>query len=299
MESERNYKGHLTILAVNIIFGLNTPISKTLMPDTVTPFTLNYLRAIGAAVLFWIASVFIKTDDAPQGSEYLKLMGAGLLAAVFNQFLFVKGLDTSSPVTAAIIVSLTPIITMVLAAIILREPISGLKASGVLLGLSGALVLILGNTHSKGQGNTLMGNMMCILSGLSYALYLTLCKPLIMRHHPITLMKWMFLFSAIVTIPFCWNDPQATAWQSIGTSQWLRIGYVVGMATFTTYLLIPVAQKRLRPTTLSMYNYVQPIIACIVAVWLGLDTFGLKAGIATAMVFVGVFMVTQSKSKEK
>ena len=296
MKSERSYKGHLTILTVNIIFGLNTPITKSLMSDILTPYALNFFRIAGACLLFWIISPFVKEEKVSR-QDLIMLFFAGMLGVTINQFSFLTGLSMTSPINAAIIITLTPIITMILAAVFQKEPITGKKITGVLIGASGAVFLILTTIGmTNGTGNWL-GNIFCLLSSLSYALYLTAFKGLITKHNPITLMKWMFLFSVITTVPFTLNEIEAIPWQMFSWSVSLRIFYVVVLATFVTYILIPTGQKLLRPTTLSMYNYLQPLFASSVAIVAGLDTFGWNTLLAAVLIFTGVYVVTQSKSR--
>ncbi|MFA6779863.1 MAG: DMT family transporter [Paludibacteraceae bacterium] len=298
MISERKYTGHLTMFVVNLIFGINTPITKTLMPDYFSAFSLNFFRVAGAGILFWCISSFVKEEKVTR-SDLLLLFFAGMLGVVVNQFAFVKGLSLTTPINAAIIVTLTPIITMLLASLIQKEPITGLKIVGVVVGAIGALLIITTTNRATGGSSSMVGNILCLLSSLSYALYLTVFKKLINKHKPVTLMKWMFLFSTIIALPMCIGDLESIRWSAITASAYIRIGYVVILATFVTYMMIPVGQKMLRPTTLSMYNYLQPIVASLVAVYFGMDTFGWKNTFAAVLVFLGVYTVTQSKSKER
>ena len=297
MRSEQSYKGHLTMFVLNIIFGLNNPITKSVLSDNVlTPYGIYFLRIAGASLLFWMASVFVK-ENKVSSRDLMMLFLAGMLGVAINQFTFVKGLSMTSPINAAIIITLTPIITMILAAIYQKEPITNKKVTGVFIGAGGALLLILtGRQLINGEGS-MMGNMLCLLSSLSYAFYLTAFKSLINKHHPVTLMKWMFLFAAIVSLPVCLDDIKVISWQIIPASGYLRIGYVVILATFMTYMFIPVGQKLLRPTTLSMYNYLQPLVASLAAIAMGLDHFRMEYALAAVLVFCGVYVVTQSKSR--
>jgi drug/metabolite transporter (DMT)-like permease len=284
------------MLVVNVIFGLNTPITKSILSGVLTPYSVNFLRIAGAGLLFWIVSIFVK-EDKVSSKDLLMLFFAGLLGIAVNQFAFVEGLSMTSPINAAIIVTLTPIITMVLSAIFQKEPITRKKVAGVFVGACGAVLLILTAAQAVNNTGSMTGNLFCLLSSASYALYLTAFKRLINKHSPITLMKWMFLFSAIITLPLCLNDMQSVSWQTIPLNGYLRIGYVVILATFVTYMLIPVGQKLLRPTTLSMYNYIQPVVASLAAIAMGLDSFGWNTGLAAVLVFCGVYIVTQSKSR--
>ncbi|HBC38977.1 MAG TPA: EamA family transporter [Porphyromonadaceae bacterium] len=288
-------QGHLALFTSSLVFGLNIPIARTITPGIVDPFLMTFLRMFGAAVLFWIASLFIQREFVPR-KDILLFFSSAVFAIVINQASFIVGLSKTSPIDASLVVTLSPVITMLLAAIFIKEPITLVKALGVLIGASGALVLILSSTHN-GSGGSLAGNLLVLLSVTSYALYLTLFKNLISRYSSITSMKWMFLFATVLTYPMSHRAIVETDFTTFDTSVYLRIGYVVALATFFTYMLIPIGQKTLRPTTISMYNYLQPIAASFLAVAIGMDRFGWDKIISTVLVFTGVYLVTQSKSR--
>ena len=311
----RAFQGHAAILATNIIFGLNIPIAKSVMPAHMEAFAMAFFRTVGAMVLFWAASLFVKWERVPW-RDLVRLFFAAMFGILLNQMLFVKGLEYISPIEAAIVATFTPIITMVLSALFLKEPLSFTKIAGVLIGLSGAIYIVVSQavpveaastTVASATGSTLptaldsrhhiTGLLLCIVSGLSYATYLTAFKPVIQKYKSITIMKWMFLFGSCVSFPITFRYVQHidfSTWQPLTYAQ---TAYVVAAATFLAYLLIPVAQQRLRPTTLSVYNYIQPITATVVALFWGMDRFTWPKAIATILVFVGVYVVTQSKSR--
>ena len=294
MELTKN-SGHLALFSANLIFGLNTPISRTIIPELIDPFSLTFLRLAGSTFLFWLLSLFFKKEHVPV-KDIILLFFASIFGIVLNQVPYIAGLSMTSPIDASLVTSMLPIITMLLAALIIREPITWLKAIGVLVGASGAFILIMNSTNGSGKGN-LTGDLIILSAALSFALYLTLFKKLISKYSPITTMKWMFLFATIMSYPVLRKSIAQTDFTSLDASVWLRIGYVVVFATFISYLLIPIGQKTIRPTTLSMYNYMQPIVASFVAVGLGMDTFGYEKIISTVLVFAGVYIVTQSKSR--
>ncbi|MDD3320201.1 MAG: DMT family transporter [Paludibacter sp.] len=288
--------GHIALLSANIFFGLNTPISRSLMPEILSPFTLTFFRIAGGAILFWLLSLVVKKEHVPK-KDILLLFFASIFALSLNQLPFFVGLSMTSPIDASIVVTMLPIITMILAAIIIKEPITIKKAIGVLIGASGALILVL-TSHNVNVGESnLVGNLIVLGAVVSFALYLTLFKGLIMRYSAITLMKWMFLFGTIMIYPFCYQPINTTDFSLLSSDIYLRILYMVVIATFFAYMLIPVGQKVLRPTTFSMYNYVQPIVASMLAVWMGIDQFGIEKGLSGVLVFVGVYIVNTSKSK--
>ena len=267
-----------------------------LMPEVLHPTVLTFFRFSGAMVLFWLASLFFKREHVP-AKDVLLLFFASVFGLTLNQLPFFVGLSMTSSIDASIVVTMLPIVTMILSAIILKEPITQLKAIGVVVGASGALIIVFSSqTVVTGNGN-MLGNIIVFLAVVSFALYLTLFKNLIIKYHPVTVMKWMFLFATITGLPFSYSLLEEVNFAALTNSTWLAIAYVIVLATFLSYILVPIGQKAVRPTTLSMYNYVQPIMASLVAVLVGIDQFGYQQALAAVLVFSGVYIVTQSKSR--
>ncbi len=288
--------GHIAIFSANIIFGLNIPISRMLMSQILSPYTLTFFRLSGGMILFWLISFFTRKEKVPF-KDILLLFLASLFALTFNQLPYFIGLASTSPIDASIVVTMLPIVTMILAAIIIKEPITLMKAVGVIVGASGALLLVF-TSHSTHIGKSnFLGNIIVFGAVTSFALYLTLFKNVIIKYSAITVMKWMFLFGTVVCFPFCYKPLMQTNFTVLTIHNYWQIAYVVIFATFLGYLFLPAGQKTLRPTTLSMYNYVQPVVASMVAVVLCIDTFGIEKALSAFLVFAGVYIVTQSKSK--
>ncbi len=296
--NEKSYKGHLLMVVAYTVFGLNIPAVKSVIGVAgITALSVTFYRMAGAAVLFWIASVFAKKQHVP-----LRDIGVMFLASLFciflNQLPFIVGVSLTSPIDAGVVTTTGPMLTMVLAALFLREPITWMKAGGVAVGAAGALLLVLGAGAAAGRGGaSVEGDLLCMASCLSFAIYLTAFKRLFTTYSPVTLMKWMFLFAAVLSLPVCVGDVVAVDYGALGWETWGTIAFIVCGATFLTFFLLPVGQRYLRPTVLSMYNYLQPTVAAVVAVAAGMDTFGVTKGLATLLVFAGVWIVTRSKSR--
>lgn len=219
-----------------------------------------------------------------------------------HNFHLANALRYTSPVNISIIAAMTPVAVMLLAALVLKEPITLKKAAGVLIGASGALLIIMQSTIvSNSKEGNMIGNLLCVVNVITYAIYLVITRPVSQRYTPVTLMKWMFLFSALISIPLGINDlPKAKVFSdATSLNIILRLSYIVIMATGIAYFLVPMALKRIRPTTVSMYNNVQPIVASIIAILIGQDTLSWDKPIAACLVFTGVYLVTQSKSREE
>lgn len=233
-----------------------------------------------------------------EGRDLLLMFFASLFGIVLNQGLFLFGLGLTSPVNASIITTSSPIITMVLAAVFLGEPVSRLKVGGVFLGALGALILIAGGGGSGDAEGSPLGDVLVVAAQLSFSCYLVLFKRLTSRYSPVTLMKWMFTYASVCVIPFSYNEWACAGLGDVGSDAWWGVAAFVVGPTFVSYLLLPVGQRFLRPTVTAMYNYVQPIVATLAAVWMGVGGFSVLKGVAVVLVFCGVGMVARSKSRE-
>lgn len=288
------------MLGANILWGLMSPVSKAVLSaGPISALSLTTFRMVGAATVFWLASLFTKKEHVNH-HDLMKLFFAALLGIVLNQGSFIFGVSLTSPINASIVTTTTPIITMIIAAFYLKEPVTGKKVIGIFVGAAGALLLILSSqsaTAGGGKSSSIWGDLLCLLAQFSFSFYFVLFKGLIGRYSPITLMKWMFTYASICTIPFSYNHISGIDFANLPAELYMGIAYVVIGGTFLPYLFIPVGQNLLRPTVACMYNYVQPIVASLIAVLWGMDTFGVMKGIAVGLVFMGVYIVTQSKSR--
>ncbi len=292
-------KGHLAMIAANAMWGLMSPAAKVVLTaGTVTPLLITDMRIAGAAILFWFTSLFTPYEKVPPG-DLLRLAGAACLGILFNQGCFIFGVGLSSPGEASIITTTMPMWVMVLAALILEEPITWKKAGGILLGASGAIMLVSGNLGTQATGNNpLLGDILVLTAQLSYALYLTLYRNFIRRYSLITLMKWMFLFATLIlSIPSI-PTVLAAPWASIDTATWAGISFIVVGGTFVAYICVMIGQKNLRPTIVGMYNYLQPIVATAIGIYMGFDHFTVLKTIAVLLIFTGVYLVTISKARQ-
>ncbi len=287
------------MLGANTLWGLMSPVSKLLMASgAVTPFVVTDMRIGGAMLLFWLLSLFLPAEKVSP-RDLLKLFCASLFGITLNQGSFIFGVSMTSPGDASIITTSMPLWAMILAALILKEPITVKKVSGIVLGASGALLLILGGRVMPGvdSGKAIWGDLLVLFAQLSFALYLVLYKNFVSRYSLVTIMKWMFTFSFICILPFTAADLVATGWSGLTAAQIGALAYIVVGATFLSYILMVAGQKRLRPTVAGMYNYVQPIVACMVAVSIGLDTFNMTKLAAICLIFGGVYLVTASRGR--
>lgn len=287
--------GHTAMLASSILFGVNFTVTKSIVNTDISAVGLNEMRFLAGGIFFWILS--LSKPERVSSKDKLILLGGALFGLLINQISFIHGLALTSPLDSSIIVTFLPIITLILAAIFLKEPASWLKILGVLVGASGALFLIYESHVDNNGQSSLAGNLLCLLSGLSFAIYLILTRHISQRYAPVTIMKWMFLYALIIFTPISFNEIASTDFASFSPTVWFSLAFVMIGATILPYLLMPFAQSRLRPTTLAMYNYVQPFMVAVLATVTGQDTYTATKAFAAVLVFVGVYIVTKSKSR--
>jgi drug/metabolite transporter (DMT)-like permease len=298
MKSRDSILGHGAALAAYAIFGFNIIVCKDLTSGgLIPPLGIFTLRSLAAGALFWIVSLFLPSEKIER-KDYIKIFSASMLGFLTCQLTFLVGIPHITPMDCSIMTVLQPIYTMIIAAIVIKEPITFQKAGGVALSFAGIIYLIISRAIAPGgvtESNTL-GIFMMILNGLSFSMYLGIFKPLISKYSVVTFMKWIFLFSACVSTPLSIKGLINVDWAGIPGKQYAELGYLIICATFISYFLISVAQKRIRPTLVSMYSYVQPIIAIAVSIAIGMDTLTWQKVLATVLVFGGVVIVSYSKS---
>jgi len=290
--------GHLAVAGAYTIFGLNIVFCKDIAnADALSPMLLFTLRAIGAAALFWILSLFRPKEPVARGD-----IGLIILASFFGLFVpqltFLKAITVSATIDASVMHTLSPIFTMFFAFLFLKEPITWKKALGVAVSFGGVLLLIFNSTHAVGgvEKTEPLGFICLILNSLSFALYLGAFRKVISRYSVVTFMKWTFLFSLILSLPFSARELVSTDYAAIPHNVLWEIGYLIFFATFVAYFLIPYGQQRIRPTLVSMYSYLQPIIASALSIITGMDALTWQKLAATLLVFSGVALVIRSRA---
>lgn len=299
MKDRNTLSGHIACFTAYAIFGVNIIVCKDLTSGhLISPIAIFTLRSLGAGLMFWILSLFFPYEKV-ENQDYLKILAAAFLGYFVTQLTFLMAIPDVTPMHCSIISSMSPIYTMFIAAIVLKEPLSWQKAGGVALSLCGILFLILNNASGSSgtTESTLAGIFLMFLNSLSFSLYLGIFKPVIAKYSVVTFMKWIFLFSALMSLPLSFREVFSFGWTQIPTEQMWELGYLIVFATFMSYFLIPFGQKRIRPTLVSMYSYIQPIIATVISVIIGMDMLTWQKVLAAALVFGGVIVVSRSRSK--
>jgi drug/metabolite transporter (DMT)-like permease len=285
----------LAATTVSIIYGLSFTIAKDVMPTYVKPYGFILIRVFGATILFWLISLFgskekIKRQDFP------RIIAAAFFGVALNMLTFFKGLSFTSPISAAVIMVTTPIIVMILSTILMKVKMKKRKIFGILLGLFGTFFLILYGKSIGNATNASLGNFLVFINAVSYAFYLIIVKRLMDKYNAFTFVKWIYTFGLLMVIPFGWNEYQEIQWQTLPSIILWEIGFVVVFTTFFTYLFNLVSMRELKPTTVAVFIYLQPLFATLFAISLGKDELSWVKIVSAVLIFVGVYLVTMKKS---
>ncbi len=297
MTNNRPLIAHLCLFFACAFWGLMAPLGKDAMTHGFTGIDMVTFRVTGGAVLFWLTSLFTPKEHVPK-KDLLMLIGAAVFGLVTNQCCYTIGLSITSPVNASIVTTSMPIFAMILAFLILKEPITAKKAGGVALGCAGAVILIVTSAAAaNSKVGDIRGDLFCLGAQFSFALYLSLFSKTVRRYSVITVNKWMFTYATVMILPFTFGHVSSIDYAAIPTSTWLETGFVVIFGTYISYILMMIGQQTLRPTVVSIYNYVQPVVSVTVSVLTGIGVFKPTQGLAVILVCLGVWLVTKSKSR--
>jgi drug/metabolite transporter (DMT)-like permease len=287
----------IAAIGATTIYGINHTIAKGIMPHYIQPFGFIILRVLGAAILFWLISPFGPKEKI-DSKDYVRMIVCAFLGMGLNMLVFFKGLSLSTPINSAVLITTTPIIVLVLSAVILKEKISSRKILGIGIGLLGALGLILyGSEVRQDAPNIPMGNFLIFLNSMFYGSYLVVVKALIMKYHPFTFMKWLFSLGVLICLPFGLEEFLQIEWNTLPFEAYRGIAFVILGTTFCTYLFNIFALTQLKASTLSAFVYVQPLVGIGYAIFAGQDNLTLVKIVAACFVLVGVYLASRKPNR--
>ena len=292
----RIFLSHIALIIVNLIYALNYTIAKDVMPEYIQPSGFILLRVIGGSILFFVTYIFF-INERVKKKDFFRLMLCGLFGVAINQLFFFEGLNLTTPINAAIIMTISPVLVIITSAIIIKEKITVRKIIGIFLGLIGACILILNSGDISFENDFFTGNILVLINATSYAIYLVLVKTLMKRYNPITVMFYVFIFGLIFVIPFGIDEIQKIDLTTFNEEIYLKIGFVVICTTFIAYMFNAFALKSLNPSVVSVYIYLQPLLASLIAIVLNSDSLNLVKILSAIFIFSAVFLVSIPSKK--
>ena len=283
---------------VSLIYGVTFTIAKDVMPQYVNPFGFILMRVGGSVLLFWLVWLFMPKEKIALG-DFPRIIAAAFFGVALNMLTFFKGLSFTTPISASVIMVTTPIIVLVLSAIIMKDRMQKRNIFGIFLGLIGTFFLILYGKSIGNASNASLGNLLVFINAVSYGFYLIIVKKLMDKYNAFTFVKWIYLFGLIMVLPFGWNEFVLINWNTMPIHVFWEIGFVVLFSTFFTYLLNLLSMRELKPTTVAVFIYLQPLFATIFAISLGKDDLSLVKLLSAILIFVGVYFATQKRTNKQ
>lgn len=281
-----------------LIYGVSFTVAKEVMPVYVKPYGFIILRVLGATILFWIASIFVVKEKIER-QDFFRIFLAAIFGAALNMLTFFKGLSLTTPINASVMMLTTPILVLLLSTIILKEKVTFLKIFGIFVGLTGAFVLIVYGESIGSSKDVFLGNFLVFVNATAYSLYLIIVKRLTDKYHPLTFVRWLYLFGLIIVLPFGFSELQEIQWQEMPINIYYKVGFIIVFTTFLTYLFNLFALTKLKPTTLSVFIYLQPVLASMYALFTNSDSLNMVQILATLLIFGGVYLVTKSNTPKQ
>jgi len=289
---------YLALFAVQILYGANYVIAKEVTPAFIKPFGLIFLRTAIVVALFWLIGLFFKHSKIDK-SDFPRLMLCGLTGVTINQLTFMKGLSMTAPINASIIILCIPIFVLLFSFLLKSEKLSAKKILGIVLGSIGALIIVTGSGVSANSNASYLGDIFLIINCVSYSFYLIIVKKLMQKYAPLQIIKWVFLFGFIGIIPFGLPEAKLVEWSTMPSSIYWYTAYVVIGATFLTYLFNIYSLKKVNPSVVGAFIYIQPFIATLIATTLGKDSLTLPKVLAGLLICFGVYLVSEFKLPNK
>ncbi len=281
-----------------LIYGATFTVAKEVMPVYIMPYGFILLRVGGATLIFWFLGAFLKVGAIQKG-DYKRIFFASFFGIALNMLTFFKGLSYTTPISASVMMVTTPILVLIFSSILLKERLFFRKILGVIVGLIGAVILIAyGNASGLDAKNMMLGNFLVFVNAASYGLYLVIVRDIIQKYNPILFVKWLYLFGFILVLPFGISELLQVSWETMPSNIYFKAGFVVVFSTCITYLFNLFALSKLKPTTVSVFIYLQPVIATIYALFAGSDRLDIVKISATILIFFGVFLVTKKEANK-
>jgi drug/metabolite transporter (DMT)-like permease len=286
------FKAHVILMTTTVIGGFNYSVSKIVMPDYVQPSAIIIIRGIFAILFFWLLHLLFVKEKLSERKDLYRMFVCAIFGITANQILFYEGLNLTTPINASLLQCAVPIFVIIFSAWMLQERITAIKILGITLGATGAILLLLHSRRAELSGAQ-AGDIMVLLNAISYAVFLVLVRPLSQKYNPITIVKWVFLFGTIMSLPFGYNQLMKVEWSRLPQDAIISLGFIIIFATLINYYLNVGVLRFVQTSVAGIYIYLQPVIASVIAISMEKDSFTYEKIFYSLLIFGGVYLVSK------
>ena len=286
-------------MGTNLFFAINLSAVKYLTGNNfMQPFGMNVLRVGVSVILFWLLFFLNPTKNKIQKEDLPRFILCALTGIAINQMLFLKGLSLTYSIHAVLLMLTTPILITIIAAWLLKEKTNAYKITGLGLGVSGAVVLIMARQNSGSGDDVLLGDLLIIINAVSYTFYFILVKPLMLKYNPVQVIRWVFTFGLPMVLPFGWNEFTAIKWAGFGFTEYACLSLIVIGGTFLAYLFNVYGIKVLGASVAGMYIYLQPLFAATIAMIFLKENLEAYKIFAAVLIFSGLYFSNKQTTRK-
>jgi drug/metabolite transporter (DMT)-like permease len=294
MPFNKKTTAHLALLFTNLFFAINLSAAKHLTSSQLAkPFGLNVVRVGVSVILFWLLYLLKPTSIRIEKQDRMRFVWCALTGIAINQLLFLKGLSLTYPIHASLLMLTTPILIVFIAAWILKEKIGLFKVIGLVLGITGAAVLILAKGGTANSNEVIWGDILIIINAVSYTIYFVLVKPLMLKYNPVMIIRWIFTIGLVMILPFGLTEFNEIKWMEFNTIDITTMALVVFTGTFLAYLFNIYGIKILGASAAGFYIYTQPFFATFIAMIFLNESLQLYKVAAALLIFTGVYLANK------
>lgn len=290
--------GNGCILLASIFWGVNVAVTKALIPDWMSANGISFVRLCGGALLFWITSIFLKTERIEKG-DWLKLLVGGMVGLFLFIYLFVTSLRYGSPIDISIIMTLPPVFVVLIGVLFQKRRPSWIECLGIIVSFAGAAIVILDTPGGKSGSNNLMGDLLAIASTICYAIYLVILEKPTQKYRPVNMLRWVFLFASVPALLLLPGLQHMPILHTTNAIPWVEIAFILLCPTFLAYFLVQPAVKSIGSELVSLYQYLLPVFATLTAVIMGLDKLKWMQVVAMAIIVGGMVLTNIGKRRRK
>ena len=286
-------KPHLALLVCNVLWAMDYPFYNIVLPHYVHPMAMVSASLVATA-LFSLVPLLWQKAEKVERADIRKLIGAALLIGVLRKVFIMYGLSMTSPIDGSIIDTIVPLLVLALSVLLGMDRFTRLKITGLVLGMAGAVAVVLAGASSSHAYSHLWGNMMIFLCACVTSVYMVWFKRLIAKYRITTVLRWLYCAAAVMALPFGIGPIVHTDFAAIARHALFPTLFVLTVPTYVPNLMLNYALKTVQPTVSSIYTYLQPVLAIAISVGMGLDKLHADTVIFALVIFVGVGLVLRS-----
>ena len=289
---------HVVLFLVSLFYGILFSWAGEIMPKYLNAEALVWMRVAFATLAFHLIGLWGKSIKIDWKKHGLEFAICGFFGTSANMYLFFKGLQSTYPINAAVLMLATPLFVALFDHLRLKaKPNFGFIFA--LITAAWACYKLLTESHHTFTKETLLGDFFVFINAIFYAIYLVRIKKLTAVYPPITLNKWTFTFGFLFISPIGIYALLHSDFTAIPSPIWGKITYILVVMSFMVYFMNAYAVKVAGPTLTGIYIYLQPLLATIIAFLLQTDSVSGMKILWILIVLAATFYATRNSPKPK